>query len=77
MPGIHGRETAMDVFRVEPDNTEQIVASDISQLEMHELLDWFRNVKPIGRDLKLVARPACEQTAVLSVSAAGSMASIQ
>jgi hypothetical protein len=67
----------MDVFRVEPDDTEQIVASGISQLEMHELLDWFRNVKPIGRDLKLVARPACERAAVLSVSAAGSVASIQ
>ena len=64
----------MDVFRVEPDDTEQIVASDISQLEMHELLEWFRHVKPIGRDLKLVARPAYERATVLSISAAGSEA---
>jgi len=66
----------MDVFAVEPDNTERIVASGISQLEMHELLDWFRSVKPLGPDVKLVARPGWERTAVLSVSAAGSDASI-
>ena len=67
----------MDVFKVEPDDTEKIVASGVSQMEMHELLDWFRNVKPIGRDVNLVARPACERVAVLSIRAAGSDASIQ
>jgi hypothetical protein len=61
----------MDVFTVQPDDTEQVLASGLDSEEVDELREWFCYTKPIGDDMKLVARPASEKEFIFCVHAAG------
>jgi hypothetical protein len=61
----------VDVFRIQPDGREDLVASELGPGEVEELRDWFRYTKPIGHGLKIVARPISDCDSVLNVFAAG------
>jgi len=61
----------MDVFRIEPDGSEDLVASGLRPLEVEELMDWFRYTKPLGRSVKMVARSIRKHDAPFMVTAAG------
>ncbi len=61
----------MDVLRIEPDGSEDLVASGLRPGEVEELMDWFRYTKPLGRSVKMVARPIWECAGTLSVVMTG------
>jgi hypothetical protein len=61
----------MDVFTVEADNTERMLASNLDTRGTVELRDWFSYTKPMGQDVKVVARPSAKAEALFSIHAAG------
>jgi hypothetical protein len=67
----------MDVFKVRPDNTEELLASGLSSHEIYELREWFSYTKPLGSDMKVVARQTSKGTPAFSVHAAGNEAESQ
>jgi hypothetical protein len=64
-------EGNVDVFSIQPDGTEDLVASGLRAAEVEALRDWFRYTKPIGRSVKIVARPISACDSAYSVLAAG------
>jgi hypothetical protein len=64
----------MDVLSVHPDNTEEVLASDLDTRWIDELHDWFCYTKPINQDLKVVARTNSEGDVLFCVHAAGNQA---
>jgi hypothetical protein len=61
----------MDIFRVQPDGSEDLVASGLQPAEVDGLREWFCYTKPIGRGVKIVVRPVSEGESAFSVVAAG------
>jgi hypothetical protein len=61
----------MDIFRVQQDGSEDLVASGLHPAEVDGLLEWFCYTKPIGRDVRIVVRPTSEGDSEFSVLAAG------
>jgi len=61
----------MDIFRVQPDGSEDLVASGLQPSEVDGLREWFCYTKPIGRGMKIVVRPIFEGESAFSVVAAG------
>jgi hypothetical protein len=73
---LRARETRsgplMDVFLVEVGRPESILVSGIDDGWADDLRDWFCYTKPIGGDLKVIARPRIERHPGFCVHIAGS-----
>jgi len=61
----------VDVFRVQRDGNEDLVASGLHPAEVDGLREWFCYTKPIGRGVRIVVRPTYEGDSAFSVLAAG------
>ena len=46
----------MDVFAVQEDGSEQLLASGLDTGKAHELEEWWRYTKPFGPGVKIVVR---------------------
>ena len=55
----------MDVFTVQDDGSEQLLASGLNVTEVEELQEWWRYTKRLGSDIKIVVRTDFETTASL------------
>jgi hypothetical protein len=62
----------MDLFLIEADHPEKILVSGLKQGQADDLRDWFCYTKPIGSDVKIVARPRARTRPGFSVRIAGS-----
>jgi hypothetical protein len=61
----------VDIFRVQHDGREDLVASGIQPGEVDGLREWFCYTKPIGRAMRIVVRPTSGEDSAFSVLAAG------
>jgi len=61
----------VDIFRVQQDGSEELVASGLGPAEVEGLREWFCYTKPIGRGMRIVVRPTYEGDSEFSVLAAG------
>jgi hypothetical protein len=61
----------VDIFRVQQDGSEDLVASGLHPAEVDGLREWFCYTKPIGRGVRIVVRPTYEGDSEFSVLAAG------
>jgi hypothetical protein len=64
-------EGIVDIFSVQHDGREDLVASGIHPAEVDGLREWFCYTKPIGRTLRIVVRPTSQGDSAFSVLAAG------
>jgi len=64
-------EGIVDVFRVQRDGSEDLVASGLQPAEVDGLREWFCYTKPIGRGMRIVVRPTSEGDSAFSMLAAG------
>ncbi len=61
----------MDIFRVQPNGSEDLVAAGLDPAEIGGLREWFCYTKPIGRGVKIVVRSIAEGGSAFSMAAAG------
>ena len=66
-----GSESVMDVFLIEAGHPERILVSAIDRARADDLLNWFCYTKPMGGDLKIIARPRSRSHPVFCVHTAG------
>lgn len=64
-------EGIVNIFRVQHDGREDLVASGIQPAEVDGLLEWFCYTKPIGRAMRIEVRPTSAGDSAFSVLAAG------
>jgi hypothetical protein len=65
------RSRSANLFIVQPDRTERLLASGLNPVKLQELQDWFCYTKPVGTSMKIVARRALKTTPIFRVVAAG------
>jgi len=58
----------MDIFTVQDDGSEQLLASGLDPGEVGELEEWWRYTKPFGPGIKIVVRLDLLTVAALSTS---------
>jgi len=46
----------MEVFKIQPDGSEELVASGLNSQEVGELRDWFSYTTPVGPGIQIVVR---------------------
>jgi len=61
----------MDLYTVQSVETGEPLASDMDACNIDDLLDWFCYTKPLGADIKVVARPTVKGEPVFCVHAVG------
>ena len=61
----------MEFFSAQPDRIDQVLASDLDSLQAGDLRDWFCYTKPLGGDVKLIARPLTKTDPAFCVHTAG------
>ena len=61
----------MDVFKVQSDGGEELLATGLSSEETDELRDWFCYTTPMDHGMKIVARPTPHGDCSFSVVTAG------
>jgi hypothetical protein len=49
----------MDVFAVQDDGSEQLLAAGLDAKEVWELEEWWCYTKPFGSGIKVMVRPDC------------------
>jgi hypothetical protein len=47
---------SVDIFKVEPDHMETLLATGVDSAEIDGLRDWFAYTKPIAASMEIVAR---------------------
>lgn len=62
----------MDVFLIEAGHPEPVLVSRIDHGHAGDVRDWFCYTKPIGADLKVIARPRVDTHPGFCIHTAGS-----
>ena len=63
----------VDLIAVQGDGTEEVLAARVSAKEADELREWFSYTKPIGRGVKVVARPRSSEGSIFCVRTTGTL----
>ena len=65
----------MEVFKIQPDGSEELVASGLNPQEVGELRDWFSYTTPVGPGIQIVVRS--EMDLVLGLVTSGTQPGAQ